>query len=46
MDARELAPAIVSGFTVGAVGLVGGGYRAPTWGWATLALAAGSVVIL
>jgi hypothetical protein len=46
MDARELAPAIVSGFTVGAVGLAGGGYRAPTWGWATLALVAGSVAIL
>ena len=46
MDAQELAPAIVSGLTVGALGLAGGGYRAPTWGWATLALVAGSVAVL
>ncbi len=46
IDAQELAPAIVSGFTVGALGLAGGGYRAPTWGWATLALVAGSVAVL
>ena len=46
MDAQELAPAIVSGLTVGVLGLAGGGYRAPTWGWATLALVAGSVAIL
>ena len=42
IDAQELAPAIVSGFTVGALGLAGGGYRAPTWGWATLARVAWS----
>jgi hypothetical protein len=46
IDARVLAPAIVSGFTVGALGLAGGGYKAPTWGWATLALVAAAVAIL
>ena len=46
MDAQELAPAIVSGFTVGALGLAGGGYRAPTWGWATLTLVGAAVAIL
>jgi len=46
MDAQKLAPAIVSGFTVGALGLAGGGYEASTWGWATLALVAGAVAIL
>ena len=46
MDAQKLAPAIVSGLTLGVLGLAGGGYRAPTWGWATLALVAGSVAVL
>jgi hypothetical protein len=46
MDAQELVPAIVSGFTVGALGLAGGGYLASVWGWATLALVAGAVAIL
>ena len=46
MDAQELAPAIVSGCTVVALALAGGGYEAQTWGWATLALVAGSVAIL
>ena len=46
MDAQKLAPAIVSGLTVGVLGLAGGGYRVPTWGWATLAFLAGSVAVL
>ncbi|MBA2569466.1 MAG: O-antigen ligase family protein [Actinobacteria bacterium] len=46
IDARELAPAIVSGFTVGALGLAGGGYKAPSWGWATLALVAAVLAVL
>ena len=46
MDAQKVTPAIVSGLTVGVLGLADGGYRAPTWGWATLALVAGSVAVL
>ena len=46
MDVRKVAPAIVSGFTVGVLGLAGGGYRPSTWGWATLALVGAAVTIL
>jgi O-antigen ligase len=46
IDARDLVPALVSGFTVGALGLAGGGYEASSWGWATLALVAAAVAIL
>jgi hypothetical protein len=37
------AAALVPGFAVGILGIAGGGYSAPTWGWTTLALVAAGV---
>src|SRR5215218_5737897 len=39
-----LAAALVPGLAVGTLGLAGGGFSAPTWGWTTLALVAAGVL--
>jgi O-antigen ligase/polysaccharide polymerase Wzy-like membrane protein len=48
LEARltTLAAAFVPGLAVAILGLAGGGYSAPTWGWSTLALVGAAIAAL